>query len=118
MVRARRLRTRGRDSPRDTGKPISSSIQTTHLKENYRRRNGVPSGPKRTMTEQWIRHGNILTIVSIVEDPEFLTEPLVLSQNWVLDPGQQMATDGCEYVPEFLPNVARCRTTCPAPILS
>ncbi len=76
-------------------------IKTTHLKENYRRRNGVPSGPKRTMTEQWIRHGNILTIVSIVEDPEFLTEPLVLSQNWVLDPGQQMATDGCEYVPEL-----------------
>lgn len=76
-------------------------IRTTHLKENYRRRNGVPSGAKRTFTEQWIRHGNILTIVSIAEDPEFLTEPLVLSQNWVLDPGQQIATDSCEYVPEL-----------------
>lgn len=61
---------------------------------------GVPSlGAEPDAHQQWNpRH---LTIVSIAEDPEFLTEPLVLSQNWVLDPGQQMATDSCAYVPEL-----------------
>lgn len=89
------------------------SIRTTHLKENYHRRNGLASGPERTFTERWIRHGNILTVVTIVEDPAFLTERLVRSQNWILDPGQRVAANPCDYggevpaekgaVPSYLP---------------
>jgi hypothetical protein len=36
-------------------------ITTSHLKTNYYRRNGVPSSDKRTFTEYWTRHGDILT---------------------------------------------------------
>jgi len=80
------------------------TITTTHLKENYHRRNGVPSSDKRTVTEHWMRHGDILTVVTVVDDPAFFTEPLVRSQNWFLDPGQQVSQFYCEYVTE-LPTV-------------
>jgi hypothetical protein len=82
------------------------TITTTHLKENYHRRNGVPSGDGRTVTEHWMRHGEILTVVTVVDDPAFLTEPLVRSQNWFLDPGQQVSQFYCEYVTELPPVTA------------
>ena len=73
---------------------------TTHLKENYLRRNGLPRSDKATFTEHWVRHGNFLTITTVITDPVFLTEPMVRSQNWVFDPGQRLGRDICEYVPE------------------
>ena len=76
------------------------TITTTHLKANYLRRNGVASSDRRTVTEHWMRHGGFLTVVTVVDDPVLLTEPLVQSQNWYLDPGQQMPQFYCEYVPE------------------
>jgi hypothetical protein len=79
------------------------TITTTHLKANYYRRNGVHSSDRRTLTEHWTRHGDILTVVTVVEDPVFLTEPLVRSQNWYVDPGQQMPMYYCEYVTEVTP---------------
>jgi hypothetical protein len=75
-------------------------ITTTHQKANYLRRNGVPSSDKRTFTEYWTRHGDFLTIVTVVDDPVYLTEPLVRSQNWFIDPGQQLQPFFCEYVTE------------------
>jgi hypothetical protein len=74
---------------------------TTHLKESYLRRNGLPRSDKATFTEHWIRHGNYLTVTTVITDPAFLTEALVRSQTWVLDPGQQMGKDFCEYVAEI-----------------
>lgn len=76
------------------------TITTTHLKANYIRRNGVPRSARAVLTEHWTRHGDYLTIVSILEDPAFLTEPLVRSQNWFLDPGQRVGLFPCEYLPE------------------
>jgi hypothetical protein len=76
------------------------TIRTTHLKQNYLRRNGVPRSAKAVFTEHWARHGDYLTITSVVEDPAFLTEPLVRSQTWFLDPGQQVGLFPCEYLPE------------------
>ena len=76
------------------------TIRTTHLKPNYLRRNGVPRSAKATLTEHWARHGTYLTITSVVDDPAFLTEPLVRSQTWFLDPGQQAGQFPCEYLPE------------------
>ncbi len=76
------------------------TITTTHLKENYHRRNEVPSSAKRTVTEHWMRHGDILTVVTVVDDPVFFTEPSVHSQNWFLDPGQSLPQYYCEYVTE------------------
>ncbi len=76
------------------------TITTTHLKENYLRRNGVPRSAKATFVEHWVQHGNYLTITSVVEDPVLLTEPLVRSQTWFLDPGQRAGLFPCEYLPE------------------
>jgi hypothetical protein len=81
-------------------------ITTTHLKTNYFRRNGVPSSDKRMFTEYWTRHGDFLTVVTVVEDPVYLTEPLVRSQNWYVDPGQRTPAFSCEYVDEVPPSTA------------
>jgi hypothetical protein len=77
-------------------------ITTTHLKAYYIRRNGVPSSDKRTLTEYWMRHGDILTVVTITSDPVFLTEPLVRSQSWSFDPGQRFGSNWCDYAPEVV----------------
>jgi hypothetical protein len=76
------------------------TITTTHLKTNYYRRNGVPSSDRRTVTEHWTRHSDFLTVVTVVDDPVFFTEPLVRSQNWFNDPGQSLPAFNCEYAPE------------------
>jgi len=78
------------------------TITTTHLKTNYYRRNGVPSSDRRTVTEHWTRHSDFLTVVTVVDDPVFFTEPLVRSQNWFNDPGQSLPAFNCEYAPEVL----------------
>jgi hypothetical protein len=88
-------------------------IYTTHLKESYLKRNGVPRSDKATFTEHWVRHGNYLTVATVVTDPVFMTEPLVRTQTWVSDPAQVIARDICEtvaevpkaadYVPNHLP---------------
>jgi hypothetical protein len=77
------------------------NVYTTHLKEGYLRRNGLPRSDKATYTEHWIRHGNYLTIAYVLTDPAFLTESFVRTQTWVLDPDQQFGRDVCETVPEI-----------------
>jgi hypothetical protein len=76
------------------------NVYTTHLKESYMRRNGLPRSDKATYTDHWVRHGNYLTVTTVITDPVFLTEPLVRSQTWVLDPGQRLGRSFCEYAPE------------------
>ena len=70
-------------------------VHTTHLKEGWIRRNGVPRSDRGTLTEYWMRLGGYLTVVSSVEDPVYLTAPLVRSWNWVMDPGFQIAPYTC-----------------------
>ena len=77
------------------------TITTTHLKENYIRRNGVPRSDQAIVTEHWTRHGDYLTVTTVIDDPVFLTEPLVRSDNWFLDPGQHIGIFGCEYAAEL-----------------
>ena len=89
------------------------TVKTTHLKAGWIRRNGVLRTDKATLTEHYIRHGNYLTIISIVDDPIYLTEPIIRSQNWVLDLNQQINPYPCHIsveidrpqgtVPHFLP---------------
>ncbi len=62
-------------------------VRTTHIKQGWYRRNGLPMSDRTTMTEYFFRHGNILTQLSIVEDPIFLEEPLVKTTNLMLDVG-------------------------------
>jgi hypothetical protein len=79
------------------------NVFTTHQKTNYVRRNGIPRSADGTFTEHWTRHGNYLTITTVITDPAILAEPLTRSQTWVLDPNQQMTRDICDYTPE-VPN--------------
>ena len=60
-------------------------VVTTHIKQGWHRRNGVPMSAQATMTEYFIRHGNILTQISITDDPVFLAEPLVKTTDLRLD---------------------------------
>jgi len=59
-------------------------ITTTDLKEDYFRRNGVPSSDKTTLTQYWIRRGDILTWISIATDPIYLSEPMIRSSEYRL----------------------------------
>jgi hypothetical protein len=70
-------------------------VTTTHLKEGWLRRNGVPRSDKATLIEYFIRHGDYLTLVTIVKDPVYLTEPFVRTSNWVADPGFQLSPFSC-----------------------
>ena len=62
------------------------TVTTTHIKQGWIRRNGLPESDRATLTEHFIRHGDYLTHISIVTDPVYLTEPLIKSQNFVLNP--------------------------------
>jgi hypothetical protein len=70
-------------------------VTTTHLKEGWVRRNGLPRSDRAKLTEYFIRNDNYLTLVTVVEDPVYLTEPLVRTSDWVLDPGVQLSPFSC-----------------------
>ena len=65
------------------------TVTTTHLKQGFIQRNGVAVSDKAVMTDQYVRHGDLLTVVTIVEDPVYLTEPFIRSTSWMLNPEQQ-----------------------------
>jgi hypothetical protein len=71
------------------------TVNTTHLKKAWIRRNGVPRSDKATSTERFIRHGDVLTWVTIVDDSLYLTEPFIRSRNFVLDPNQSFGNYPC-----------------------
>ena len=72
----------------------------THLKEGYLRRNGLPRSDKATLTEHWIRNGDILTVMVTVHDPVYLTEPFVRTTDYELDLRQQVPPYPCGVVQE------------------
>ncbi len=59
---------------------------TTHFKEGYLRRNGVPSSDAATLTMHLSRHEDLLTITGILDDPVYLTRPHIVSRSWQLNP--------------------------------
>lgn len=71
------------------------TVTTTHLKEGWFRRNGLARSEKATLVEYFIRHGDYLTLVTVVKDPVYLTEPLVRTSNWVANPGFQLSPFSC-----------------------
>jgi hypothetical protein len=79
------------------------TVQTTHIKHGWVRKNGLPESDEATMTEHFIRHGNVLTRVSILYDPVYLTEPLIKSDDFVLDTvAHANWLWPCEYVEEIV----------------
>ncbi len=59
------------------------TVNTTHIKRGWIRRNGLRESDQTVLTEHFIRHGDHLTHVTVVEDPDTLTEPLVKSQDFI-----------------------------------
>ena len=76
---------------------------TTHMKTAIlRRSNGIPKSDLATATVHIMRHEDLLTIVTIEEDPIYLTEPLFISRTYQLDPrGNIGYWDQCNAVTEI-----------------
>ncbi len=92
-------------------------VETTHLKQGWVRRNGLPMSDRATMTEYFVRNGDIMTHIFVLIDPVYLSEPLVKSQDfsrgtrevpagnwlWVCEPVVEIADQPEGLVPAFLP---------------
>lgn len=89
-------------------------VETTHLKAGWMRRNGLPLSDRATMTDRFHRYGDILTHIMIVEDPVYLSEPLVKTNGFRFSPNGTMTPYPCTpvtevvqaegYVPHYLPD--------------
>src|SRR5712691_12808063 len=99
-----------------TGKFRGDSLEvtSTHIKEGYARRNGVPISFRATVVEQISLDEPFLTWVVTIIDPDYLTEPLVKSSIYIRAPTLQLPaypcqpedeqTPGTKYrVPHYLP---------------
>jgi len=78
----------------------SLEVVTSHLKVGWLQRNGVAHSDRATMTERFIRHGNYLTVVTMVDDPIYLEEPFIRTTNWVLNPDQEVRRTQFDVVDE------------------
>lgn len=58
------------------------TVTTTHLKQDWLRRNGVPRSDQAIITEHFIRHGDLLSWTVIVDDPVYLEEPLIRNREF------------------------------------
>jgi hypothetical protein len=77
------------------------TVDVTHLKEGYVRRNGLPRSDQATVREHWIRNGDFLTVMVIVNDPVYLTEPFVRTTDYELTLNQQIPPYPCGVVDEI-----------------
>ncbi|HLH30551.1 MAG TPA: hypothetical protein VKY31_05075 [Terriglobia bacterium] len=101
-----------------TGEWIGNTLKitTTHLKDGYIRRGGPQTTDVYTQTDYLTRHGDILTIITVTDDPIYLDEPFVQSTTYVYDLTGTTVTEVCNgsssgenggtdrhHVPHFLP---------------
>ncbi len=59
-------------------------VTTTHMKTTFVNRNGAPSSYRGTMVEFFTRHGNRLVHFAWVDDPVYLEEPMVRTNEYSL----------------------------------
>lgn len=78
----------------------SLTVYTTHMKEGYVRRNGAPGSADTVLTEHFTRHGDVITVTAVIEDPMYLTEHYILSRNWQLDEVTPVSPYPSQCVPE------------------
>ena len=82
-------------------------VTTTHIKYSFVHRNGIPLSPYAVMTEYYWRHGDLLTLAIIVEDPIYLTEPLVRTATFKRDPNLTIPAPQPFEVAEELPSLEK-----------
>jgi hypothetical protein len=88
-------------------------IETTHIKEEYLKRNGVFHSDRIQVNQYLIRRGNYLTYILVEHDPVYLTEPFVRTRNFAAAPNQELNAYPCRpaveldreahTVPHYLP---------------
>ena len=78
------------------------TITTTHLKEGWIRRNGIPRSDRASVVEHFIRHGDGMTLMTVITDPVYLTEPMVRSREYEYSIGGQIGPYPCEPVDEIV----------------
>jgi hypothetical protein len=66
------------------------NVVTTHMKYGVINRNGVPASPYGVLREYFSRHGLYMVSLFFVDDPIYVEEPMVRSQNWTWAPEQNM----------------------------
>jgi len=101
-----------------TGQWIGNTLKitTTHLKDGYLKRGGPQTSDMYSMTEYLTRHVDILSIVTVIDDPIYMEEPYVHSTTYAYDPTSVVNTETCNasafaenggtnrhWVPHFLP---------------
>ncbi|HEX4999296.1 MAG TPA: MBL fold metallo-hydrolase [Terriglobia bacterium] len=52
------------------------TVTTTHLKRGWIKANGVPQSDAATVVEHFVRHGDTITLLAVIDDPVYLSEPL------------------------------------------
>ena len=99
-----------------TGRFVGNAleVQTTHLKQGWLRRNGLPESDQATLVEFFVRHGDRLVHTSVITDPVYLAEPEVRTtdffrqhrdhQSWLFacDDGEQILGRAPDNVPNYL----------------
>jgi len=78
------------------------TVTTTHLKEGWIRRNGVPRSDRAVVSEHFIRHGDHLTWVTVIKDPAYLTETMIRSRDYIHNVATRIAPYPCESVEEIV----------------
>jgi glyoxylase-like metal-dependent hydrolase (beta-lactamase superfamily II) len=101
-----------------TGEWIGNTLKvtTTHLKDGYLRRGGPQTTDLYAMTEYITRHDDILSIVTVIDDPLYQDQPYIHSTTYTYDPTLRVNTENCNapatgetggtdrhFVPHFLP---------------
>ena len=75
-------------------------IHTTHIKEDYIRRNGLPRSDRAEVVEYLIRNEDVITWTTITYDPVYLEEPLIRTSEFQWRPNQQVPPYPCTVVTE------------------
>ena len=78
------------------------TVTTTHIKQGWYRRENLPASDEATTIEHFIRHGDTMTHIEVTQDPVYLEEPLVKSEEFALSANPNNFTPfwPCEYVEE------------------
>lgn len=98
-----------------TGRFVGNALvaQTTHIKQGWVRRNGLPGSDQATMIDYFLRNGDHLTNVTVVTDPVWFSEPQIRSNDYARQPvdhqawlyacddGEQILDRAADYVPHY-----------------
>jgi len=86
-----------------TGKWVGNvlHVHTDMVKAAWTRRNGLPTDDKATMEERFFRYGNILTDIMMISDPQYLSEPLVKSNEFYRQAAGAMQPYPCSQADEI-----------------